>query len=152
LRVEIKIDPDLAQTTAIIQAPRLTPELMAVVDFLEGADQSKASATGLLVAKNDDKFFVIEPEQVDIVRAEGGEIKVYNQKAQEYVVTKPLHEILENMPPSFVRISKSAIVNIVRVDHLSNSFNGTMHIILKNGISDYISRKYLGDFKKRLGM
>ncbi|MCL2753887.1 MAG: LytTR family transcriptional regulator [Defluviitaleaceae bacterium] len=148
MRVEIKIDPDVAETSAVIYAPKMTPELMTLVEVLEGA-QGK---TSLLVAKNDDKLFVIEPDQVDIIRAEGGEIKVYNNKARDYLITKPLHEILESLPSNFVRISKSAIVNIGRVDHLSSSFNGTMHIVMKNGINDYISRKYLGDFKKRLGM
>lgn len=148
MRVEIQVNPDIAETSAIIHTPKMTSDLLALVEVLEGAED-KAS---LLVAKNDDKFFVIEPEQVDIIRAEGGEIFVYNRKGQAYVVTKPLHEILESMPGNFVRISKSAIVNISRVDHLSNSFNGTMYIVMKNGVNDCISRKYLGDFKKRLGM
>jgi DNA-binding LytR/AlgR family response regulator len=148
LRVELKIDPDIAQATAVINAPKVTPELLSLVEMLEGTED-KAS---LLVAKTDDKFFVIEPDQVDIIRAEGGEINAYNRKAEAFVISKPLTEILESMPSNFVRISKSAIVNISRVDHLSNSFNGTMYIVMKNGVNDYISRKYLGDFKKRLGM
>ncbi|MDR0460284.1 MAG: LytTR family transcriptional regulator [Nitrososphaerota archaeon] len=148
MRVELKIDPDIAQATAVINAPKVTPELLSLVEMLEGTED-KAS---LLVAKTDDKFFVIEPDQVDIIRAEGGEINAYNRKAEAFVISKPLTEILESMPSNFVRISKSAIVNISRVDHLSNSFNGTMYIVMKNGVNDYISRKYLGDFKKRLGM
>lgn len=148
MRVEIKINPDITETTAVIHTPKVTPELLSLVEVFENAEDKSS----LLVAKNDDKFFVIEPDQVDIIRTEGGEIKVYNQKAQEYVVTKPLHEILASLPSNFVRISKSAIANISRVDHLSNSFNGTMYIVMKNGVNDYISRKYLGDFKKRLGM
>ena len=148
MRVEIKIDLDIAQTTAIIHTPEITPELIALVEVLKGSED-RAS---VLVAKDDDKFFVIEPEQVEIIRAEGGEIKAYNTKSEVFPVSKPLTEILESMPSNFVRISKSAIVNISRVDHLSNSFNGTMYIVMKNGVGDYISRKYLGDFKKRLGM
>jgi len=144
MRVEIKIDPEISEVTAVIHAPKMTSELFALVEAFE--------KPLLLVAKNDDKVFIIEPEQVDIIRTEGGEIKLYDSKAQEYTVTKPLHEILGGLPAAFVRISKSAIINIGRVDHLSNSFNGTMHIVMKNGVSDYISRKYLSDFKKRLGM
>lgn len=148
MRVEIKINPDATEITAVIHAPKMTPELIALVESLEGV-KDKAS---LLTAKKDDKIFIIEPSQVDIVRVEGGELKLYNQSAQEYVVTKSLHEILDSISSSFVRISKSAIVNVNRVDHLSNSFNGTMYIVMKNGVSDYISRKYLADFKKRFVM
>ena len=89
---------------------------------------------------------------MDIIRTEGGKVKLYDNKGQEYGITKPLHHILEQLPSHFVRISKSAIVNINRVDHLSNSFDRTMYIIMENGVSDYITRKYLGDIKERLGI
>jgi len=148
MRVEIKLDPNISEEVAIIHAKKMTSKLLALVEAFEEAGD-KAS---LLVAKNDDKVFIIEPDQVDIIRAEGGEMKLYNRQAQEYIVSKPLHEILEMLPDNFLRISKSAIVNINRVDHLSNSFNRTMYIIMKNGVSDYISRNYWGDFKKRLGI
>lgn len=146
MRVEIKIDPDIAEVTAFIHAPKMTPDLLALVETLEGAEE-KAS---LLVAKNDDKIFLIEPDQAEIIRTDGREIKLFDRKGQEYTLTKPLGKILERFSKCFVRISKSAIVNINRVDHLSNSFNGTMYIIMKNGVSDYISRKYLADFQNRL--
>ena len=146
MHVEIKINPDISEVTAIIHAPKITPDLMALVETLEGAED-KAS---LLVAKSDDKVFLIEPEQAEIIRTDGREIKLFDQKGKEYTLTKPLNKIRERFSKHFVRISKSAIVNINRVDHLSNSFNGTMYIVMKNGVSDYISRKYLTDFQNRL--
>ena len=148
MRIEIKIDPDIGEATAIIHVPKMTSELMAWVEILEKA----GNKSSLLFAKNDNKLFVIEPEQIDIIRTEGNDIKLYNREAQGYIVTKPLREISERLGPGFIRISKSAIVNINRVDHLSPSFNGTMHIVMKNGISDYISRKHLADFKRRIGL
>jgi len=121
---------------------------MTLAEILEQAEEKPA----LLFAKRADKLFVIESEQVDIIRTEGSDIKLYNREAQGYILTKPLREIGERLGSDFVRISKSAIVNMNRVDHLSPSFNGTMYIVMKNGISDYISRKHLGDFKRRLGL
>ena len=106
----------------------------------------------LLIAKNDDKLFVVKHEDLEIIRTEGGDTKLYNRKFQIFSMTKPLHEIGQLLGSDFVRISKSAIININRADHLSPSLNGTMCIVMKNGISDYISRKYLKDFKKCLGI
>ena len=148
MRIEIKIDPDIKEPIAVIQAPKMTPELMTWLEVLERTDGKPT----LLFAKNDNKLFIIEPEQVDIIRTEGSDIKLYNREAQEYIVTTTLHEIQERLRGSFVRIAKSTIVNLNRVDYLSPSFNGTMSIVMKNGISDYISRKYLADFKKQLGL
>jgi len=148
MRVEIKIDPNIGEPIAVIHTPKLTPELMVLIETLEQADEKPS----LLFAKNDNKLFVVEPEQIDIIRTEGNDIKLYNREAQEYIITKPLREIEEQLGSIFVRISKSALVNIKRVDHLSPSFNSTMYIVMKNGISDYISRKHLSDFKKRVGL
>ena len=148
MRVEIKIDPDIGEPVTIIHAPKMTSELMALVETLEKAD----GKTSLLFAKRDSKLFVIEPTQIDIIRTDGNEIKLYNKEAEEYIITKPLREIGELLGSDFVRISKFALVNIKRVDYLSPSFNSTMLIVMKNGISDYVSRKHLGDFKNRLGL
>jgi len=148
MRVEIKINPDIGEPTTIIHTPKMTTELMALVDILEQAGVKPS----LLFAKSDNKLFVIEPEQIDIVRTEGNDIKLYNREAKEYIITKPLREIQEQLGSVFVRISKSTLVNVKRVDHLSPSFNSTMYIVMKNGISDYITRKYLSDFKNRLGL
>ena len=148
MRVEIKVDPDIEEPIAIIHTPKITPELMELIETLKHT----AEKPSLLFAKRDNKLFVVEPEQIDIIRTEGNDIKLYNREAQEYIITKPLREIQEQLGAIFIRISKSTLVNIKRVDHLSPSFNSTMHIVMKNGISDYISRKHLSDFKNRLGL
>jgi DNA-binding LytR/AlgR family response regulator len=147
MRVEIKIDPDIEEHTAVIHVPKMTQELMALVEMLKQTEKPS-----LLFAKSNNKLFVIEPEQIDIIRTEGNDIKLYNREAQEYIITKPLREIGEQLGGLFVRISKSTLVNIKRVDYLSPSFNSTMYIVMKNGISDYITRKHLNDFKSRLGL
>ena len=148
MRVEIEVNPDIVEETAILRVPKVTPELMDIISYLENEKEKK----NVLIAKDDDKVFLIEPDKVDIIRTEGGKIKLYNQKGKSYSMTKSLHEILDNLPSNFVRISKSTIVNINRVDHLSNSFDRTMYIIMENGINDYITRNYLSDFKERLGI
>ena len=150
MKVDIKVDPDIQAITAVIHTPKLTPELLQWVEMLEGITENQPLP--LLVAKNDDKLFVLDPDQVEIIRVEGGDVMAYNPKGRAYLIPKPLHEIHDKLGSGFVRISKAAIVNIGRVDHLSPSFNGTMYIVMKNGVSDYISRKFLGDFKRRLGL
>ena len=148
MKVEIKIDADVQEPIVVIHAAKLTPELAGLVELIEGADAHPF----LMTAKKDDKSYIMEPEQVEIIRTEGGAITLYNRKGQDFTITKPLHELQERLGNSFVRISKSTIVNIHHIDHISPSFNGTMYIIMKNGVNDYISRSYLGGFKKRLGL
>jgi DNA-binding LytR/AlgR family response regulator len=147
LRVEIQIDGELTEPRAVLHVPALTPEVNALVELLECA----SSAARLLTVKQDDKAYVVEPGQIELVRTEGGRVFLYDRAGQRYALDKPLHEVLQRLGSDFARISKSTIVNIRRIDHVSPSFNGTMDIIMKSGISDYISRNFLKDFKKRLG-
>ncbi len=148
MRVEIKIDPSLAEANAVLHIPKLTEEISVLVKTLEAA----SSSVRLLTAKKEDKSYVIEPEQAELIRTEGGSVRLYNRSAQGFTLDKTLHELTQQLGYEFTRISKSAIVNIRRIDHVSPSFNGTMDIIMKNGMAEYISRKYLGEFKKRLGL
>ena len=148
MKVDIKLDSSISEPTAVIHASTLTPELVTAIEILK----KLGTQPFILTAKKDDKSFVLEPAQVDIIRTEGGTIKCYDRQGQDFTVTKPLHELLERLGSNFMRISKSTIVNINRIDHLSNSFNRTMHIIMKNGVSDYITKSYLKDIRNRLGL
>ena len=152
MRVEIEVNPDITEETAIFRVPKMTPELMALIELIESASGQAQEKPALLVAKKDDKVFLLEPEKVDIIRSEGGKIILYDHKAQAFLLTKSLSELTAELPSHFVRISKSTIVNTGRVDHLSTSFDRTMYVMMENGVHDYITRKYLGDFKARLGM
>ncbi|MCR4788795.1 MAG: LytTR family transcriptional regulator DNA-binding domain-containing protein [Lachnospiraceae bacterium] len=66
---------------------------------------------------------------------------------------KKLFEIEELLAGSaFLRISKNAIVNIKAIDHLSPEFNGRFIASLKNGEDIIISRGYVPELKKKLGI
>lgn len=148
MRVEIKIDSELPEPYAILHIPNLTAEIGVIVETLKNMD----GAINVLTVKRDGKSYVIEPSQVELIRTEGGNVILYNRVASSFIVDKPLREIAQRLGNDFVRISKSAIVNIRRIDHVSPSFNSTMDIIMKNGMNEYITRKYLGGFKKCLGL
>lgn len=147
LRVEIRIEPERSEPYAVLHVPQLTAQVQEVVAYLEAA-----SATEVLAAQKGGSMFVLQPQDVELVRTEGGVLMVYTRQKEKYELDSPLHKALDKLGGSFVRISKAAIVNIRRVDHVAPSFNGTMALVLKNGMEEYISRKYLGAFKARLGL
>ena len=72
-------------------------------------------------------------------------------KEKQSVSKKCLYEFEGILRHDFMRISKTTIINLKQIDRVEPSFNG-MLIVLKNGKKDYISRKYLPEFKKYLGL
>ena len=70
-----------------------------------------------------------------------------------YEVKKKLFEIEEELQnTSFIRISKSAIVNIKQIKRLVPEFNGRFEACLKNDESIIISRGYVPGLKQKLGL
>lgn len=63
-----------------------------------------------------------------------------------------LYQLEEIMPESFVKINQSCIINTVKAERFDASITGTLLVKLKNGYSDYVSRRNLKKIKERFGI
>ena len=75
----------------------------------------------------------------------------YGEK-QKYRSRKRLYEIGQQLGKQFMQISKSTLINLSYMDSIEPGFSGTLLLKLKNGCKDYVSRTYLPEFKKYLGL
>ena len=144
MKVEIKISDKISEPYAIIYANAITPEIQQAVAALD-------TGRGIITALAGGKIAVLQAEEIVLLRVEGGEVAVYTAKSR-FTVRKRLYEIAERLGPDFIQIAKSTVVNLRAIDCVEPYFNGMMALKLKNGLSDYISRKYLPQFKQALGL
>lgn len=148
MKVECKISADYKEPYAVLHINKMTETIVEIISMLE-----KENANSLtLLAVKDRKTYFVKPEDIALVRTEGREIVCYDKLKNRYTLDKPLYELEEILAICFVRISKSAIVNINQINHVEASFNGTMELVMKNGVTDYISRSFRKSFKERLGL
>ncbi|WP_216404881.1 LytTR family DNA-binding domain-containing protein [Arcanobacterium phocae] len=71
----------------------------------------------------------------------------------DFVVKMRLYELENTLPTTeFARISHSEIVNISAIAKLDLSLNGTLSVVLKDGMRLYVSRRQLSAFKRKIGM
>ena len=147
MKVELKIDPNCQEPWAVINVAKLTQSLQAAITILE-----KECEEMIFTAQNNGKIYIIDPVKIELIRTEGRELALYDLKKERYVLNKPLYEVQEQLGKDFVRISKFAIINIKRINHVEASFNGTMEIVMKNGLEEIITRSYRKLFKERLGV
>ncbi len=79
---------------------------------------------------------------------------VYAYSTSEiYRVKKTLYDLEElTIDNHFVRISKSVIVNIKAIQKISPDSSRRLKLLLRNGEWIIVSRNYVGDLKKSLGM
>lgn len=148
MKVECKISSDYKEPYAVLHINRMTTAVAEIISMLEKED----TASLTLIATKERKTYFMKPEDISLVRAEGREIVCYDKLKNRYVLDKPLYELENMLSTLFVRISKSTIVNINQINHVEASFNGTMELVMKNGVTDYISRSFRKSFKERLGL
>lgn len=147
MRVELNIDKNSEEPFAILHIAKLTPTLQAAIEILENE-----GVQNIITAQAHGKVYMIEPEQIEVIRTEGRELVLYNKLKERFVLNKPLYELQEILGNDFIRISKSAIINFRRIHHLEAAFNGTMEVVMRNGVEEIITRSYKRPFKERLGV
>lgn len=70
-----------------------------------------------------------------------------------YETNLRLYEIEEMfLHTTMIRVNKSTIMNLMKVDHVSPMLNGRIQAVLINGETIIISRQYVRNFKKKLGI
>jgi two-component system LytT family response regulator len=72
--------------------------------------------------------------------------------AKEVLYRAALNDLTRKLDPMrFVRIHRSAIVNIESVSHLQPISHGEFEVVMKSGSKSRISRTYRAALEKRLG-
>lgn len=98
-----------------------------------------------------DSIIVMHEPDVIMICVENSRVIIHSDKG-ECVSYKRLMDFDNSQFASFVRISKSAIVNLNRIVRVDPGFGGSMSVKMDDGSVEWISRRCLSGFKKRLGM
>ncbi|MGX8692235.1 MAG: LytTR family DNA-binding domain-containing protein [Clostridia bacterium] len=144
MQVKIEVSPEHTSPRAVIYTDRITPEIQRALDIL----QAKGAP---VLAERDGCTFLLSGQEICMVRVVGGETKLYTKK-EEFSTRKRLYEVLDQLGGDFLQISKSCAVNLAYVQSVEAGFGGSLLLKMKNGLSDYVSRKYLPDLKNYLGL
>ena len=146
MKVNLFVSKDIEEPYADIHTNELTDNITKAMSILESDDSSD-----MLAVKRGSDIALLEFSEVFMLRVEDKQVKVYTEST-EYLIKKPLYQVEETLDNDFVRISKTTIVNLRKIERVAPSLKGMMFIQLKNGLKDNISRKYLPDFKQALDL
>lgn len=146
MKVNLFVSRDVDEPYADIHTNELTDNVTKAISILESEDSNE-----MLAVKKGSDITLLEFSDIYMFRVENKQVKVYTQ-GHEYVIKKPLYQVEEGLDKSFVRISKTTIVNLKKIERVAPSLKGMMFIQLKNGLKDNISRKYLPSFKEALDL
>lgn len=145
MKVSIDISAEYKEPFAVIHTDKVTSEIQRAVDML-GTNETPVTAF-----RNEEDIVVLKPDEIYMVRVEDGDTIIYGTKSR-YRSRRRLYELSEQLGSKFMQISKTTLVNLSYMDSIEPGFSGTLLLKLKNGSKDYVSRKYLPEFKKYLGL
>ena len=145
MKVNIDISAEYKEPYAVIYTDKVTDEISRIADILGNNE------TPITALQNEEDIVVLQPKEIYMVRVEDGNTIIYGAK-QKYRSRKRLYELADQLGKKFMQISKTTLVNLSYMDSIETGFSGTLLLKLKNGNKDYVSRKYLPEFKKYLGL
>ena len=104
-----------------------------------------------LVIKMNGHVFFIKTEEIDWLEAEGNYVRLHAGK-ESYLLRDTISALETQLDPKrFLRVHRSAIVNIDRIQELQPWFHGEYRIILREGVQLTLSRSYREKLHELLG-
>jgi len=121
--------------------------------ILSALEEIKARPVHLerLVIKMNGHVFFVKTEEIDWLEAEGNYVRLHAGK-ESYLLRDTISALESQLDPKrFVRVHRSAIVNIDRIQELQPWFHGEYRIILREGVQLTLSRSYREKLHDLLG-
>ena len=145
MKVRVDISSEYKEPFAVIHTDAVTDEIQRIIDVFS------TSETPITAFRNEEDLIVLQPSDIYMIRVENGDTLIYGVK-DTYRSRKRLYELASQLGQSFMQISRTTLINLSYMDHIELGFSGTLLLIMKNGCKDYVSRTYLREFKKYLGL
>ncbi len=145
MKITIEDRLDGGEDEIIIRCKKMDEHLLKLVYAIKTGQEK------LTVSKEND---ILQVAPKDIFYFEGVDNKVFLYLEKDVYETKlKLYELEERYRGTdFVRVSKSVILNLAKVKHLSPAYNGRFEATMKNNEKLIVSRQYVPVLKEKLGL
>lgn len=144
MKITIETPKPGEEDEVIIRCAKVDDKLMRLLCALREDER----LTGYLEDK------IVKLSLKDIYYFEAVDNKIFAYASEEtYEIRRKLYELEQDfVHTDFLRISKSAIVNTSKIAYVKPIFNGRFEAKLKNGEKIIISRQYVAELKKKIGI
>lgn len=132
------------QEEALICGVRKTESIQRAMDILE-------QGIGSIAVIREGNTYLCRTDQIYYVESVDKRTYVYT-KDQCFETKSRIYELQEELDTNFLRCAKAMIVNIRKIRSVKSEYNGRMLAQLLNGETIVVSRSYVKDLKRRLGI
>ena len=134
-----KSQPEIVE----IHCHKISDEVKEIVAFVK-------SRQGQLTGTIDDRRFEIPVSDIFYIESVDNKSFLYTQE-KVYETKHKIYELEEILRKTrFIRISKSTLLNLMKISSIKPALNGRFTAVLYSGEETIISRKYVPELKKAL--
>lgn len=145
MKITIQTDASVQETSINITCREITPELECLIEAFRLSDKKLSVKINGEVHLIDLKQ-ILYAEVVDRCTFIYTEDGVFESALRLYELELMLAE------HNFIRVNKSTLLNLNKIESLKSDIDRRIRVTLKNGYQLIISRSYAEDFKSRLGL
>lgn len=144
MRIIIEEPAEGEEEQIVIRCREMSPEILRAIALFKSQDT--------VVAYEGNEIYRIKPSDIYYIEVVDNKTFLYEKK-KVYESKQKLYELEETLSAgNFLRASKSVLLNLTKVRSFSPAFSGRFEALLDNDERIIISRQYMGNLKKRLGI
>ncbi len=145
MKIHLMINSALEETEIHIYAKEYNENIEKLMKQLQAAQ------TTMLDGYLQQEIHLLKITDIYSIYAEGAKVFLQTEE-QEFESKRKLYELEAQLAKDFARVSKSTLVNINKIASIQMGKIGSTELLLDNDVSIHVSRKYLKDLKRQLGI
>ena len=148
MRTELVIDTELSDDEIKIHTStaNVGARIISYIDYFTTDKEN-------LVIRSEEEYLMVQKSAIICAEVQGRTLTIYTNDKQIATTNKSLIALMEEMKSeTFLKVSKSGMLNIQMIDRVEPSFSGNLIARMKNDKKISISRRYFAALKERLGI
>lgn len=146
MKITIEVQSDLQEKEIIIRTPKLDQQVKGLSQLLEKQVQQTQH---FKFFDQDGTEYYLKLTEILFFETDERKILVHTAR-QTYLTDKKLYQLAELLPPNFMRVAKSAILNLDQIFSLKHTLTGNVIQFYNSQKQLYVSRSYYKSLKHRL--
>ena len=141
--MEFKLIIDKSQREEIVATVH---QRSALIDEIEALISRHADR---IPGYTEDDIKLLSISQIQCITVLDGKTYAIDSDNRRYRLKLRLYELEQQLPPSFIRINKSALANEAALDRFTVTYAGSVDAVFKCGYREYVSRRCFAQIKRR---
>ena len=149
MKVEFKKDESLHDEIRVeVKSAEQDSTINKLLAYISKFDKQERS---LLPIKTSDRIVTIKMNTLIKIEVQATSLTYYTT-AEVVKTTGRLYQVLEVLNDNFIQVSRHSIINLNYLESIENGFAGNMIVMLANNLKTDVTRKYLPELEKELGL